>query len=77
MDKRLQVEMEERRPERHAQLNVLHRSSGSVPRTSTARRSVCRGISTGYTHDTDRNTGLGDSRITARITPSAIASTIE
>jgi hypothetical protein len=30
-----------------------------------------------YTHDTERNTGLGDSRITARITPSPIASTIE
>ena len=30
-----------------------------------------------YTHDTDLKTGLGDSRITARMTPKMMASTIE
>ena len=30
-----------------------------------------------YTHDTDRNTGLGDSRMTARITASTTARIID
>jgi hypothetical protein len=50
---------------------------GSSPQnTSCTYTGVPRKIHK-YAHDTALKTGLGDSLITARITPSTIASTIE
>jgi hypothetical protein len=68
--------MKKRRPKRHTQLNVLV-DRGDQPPEHQLHVYRCAAEDYRYTHDTVFKTGLAESRITARITPSAIASTIE